>query len=123
MHEKICTKCDAKKKLILFDKNPGTNDKRGSWCKKCCRDYKRGKYRNIKNNLVILFGGKCIVCGYNKCIAALQFHHRQRETKCFELSSKWLHKSWEVLVTEASKCDLVCANCHAEIEYISEKCE
>jgi hypothetical protein len=53
-------------------------------------------------------------CGYNKSIAALQFHHIDRAEKSFRLSV--YGKSLAKLREEAKKCELVCANCHAEIE-------
>ena len=49
-------------------------------------------------------------------MAALQFHHRDPETKAFGLTQQGIVKnSWEDVLVEAEKCDLVCANCHAEI--------
>jgi hypothetical protein len=60
-------------------------------------------------------GGRCAVCGYNRCIVNLHFHHVDPSTKSFALSvasGKGLAK----LRAEATKCVLVCANCHGEIE-------
>mgnify|MGYP001611560632 CR=1 FL=1 len=61
-------------------------------------------------------GGKCILCGYNKYLGALDFHHLNAETKSFALSVKGLSYSWESLLAEANKCVLVCKNCHTEVE-------
>lgn len=61
-------------------------------------------------------GGKCIKCGYNKCIGALQFHHRDKKTKKFQIGGCDI-TDWEVIKKELDKCDLLCANCHHEIEY------
>lgn len=58
-------------------------------------------------------GGKCKKCGYDKCIAALDFHHRNAEDKSFTISSGCT-KKWDTLVKELDKCDLLCANCHRE---------
>lgn len=33
-------------------------------------------------------GGKCSVCGYNKCRAALEFHHTNPNEKDFGISAK-----------------------------------
>lgn len=38
-------------------------------------------------------GGKCQICGYNKCIRALDFHHRDPEKKDFGLSAKGYTRS------------------------------
>lgn len=68
-----------------------------------------------KKKLVDYKGGKCIMCGYDKCIDALEFHHRDPIEKDFTISGKsW---SFERLKSEADKCDLVCSNCHKEIHY------
>lgn len=80
----------------------------------------RRKKKILKNKLVIYKGGKCQECGYNKCIAALQFHHRDPEEKEFEISHVNLNDtnfSLKKMYLEADKCDLLCANCHAEKHY------
>lgn len=62
-------------------------------------------------------GGKCKNCGYCKCERALSFHHRNAEEKLFNLnlSNLW-SKNRELIDKEAEKCDLLCMNCHAELE-------
>lgn len=58
-------------------------------------------------------GGKCESCGYNKCAAALAFHHRDPKKKSFGFGKiRW--KSWTELKKELKKCLLLCHNCHAE---------
>jgi hypothetical protein len=71
--------------------------------------------RAIKKKLVELFGGKCSKCGYDRSLRALGFHHRDPKTKRFTLSLKSRIK-WDDVVEEAKKCDLLCANCHMELE-------
>ena len=60
-------------------------------------------------------GGKCVRCGYKKCVRALEFHHLDPDGKDFPVSSRGACKSWERIKEELGKCILVCANCHAEI--------
>lgn len=69
--------------------------------------------KRAKQKLVDYKGGKCEICGYNKCIEALHFHHRNSDEKNFSISGKSL--SFEKLKIEADKCILVCSNCHSEI--------
>ncbi len=57
---------------------------------------KLGKYKRA---------GGCIVCGYNKCAAALHFHHVETKE----------HRVWIPSGKEFEKCILLCANCHFEI--------
>lgn len=60
-------------------------------------------------------GGKCMICGYDKCVGALHFHHKNPEEKDFNISSKSV--SWDKIQKELDKCILVCANCHSELHY------
>ncbi len=66
----------------------------------------------LKERAIALLGGKCVICGYDKCPAAFDFHHMDPTQKDFVISSKM---SWEAIVEELKKCVLVCANCHREI--------
>ncbi|EKD80311.1 MAG: hypothetical protein ACD_40C00144G0002 [uncultured bacterium] len=71
--------------------------------------------RKLKKMAVELKGGKCQICGYNKYIGAMDFHHIDEENKSFDLSSKGLTRSWDRIKEEINKCALVCSNCHREI--------
>lgn len=75
--------------------------------------------RLLKHKLVVYKGGKCERCGYNKCEAALQFHHLNPEEKDFTIShiNPGQEFNLEKLYKEVDKCILLCANCHAEEHY------
>jgi len=60
-------------------------------------------------------GGKCILCGYKKCVWAFDLHHVNGAEKGFGLAVNGLTRSWEKIKEEADKCVLVCANCHREV--------
>jgi hypothetical protein len=60
-------------------------------------------------------GGKCEICGYEKCDRALSFHHIDPKQKSFGLSDKGLTKAWDTILQEIEKCILLCANCHMEV--------
>lgn len=74
--------------------------------------------RELKQKVVNFMGGKCVKCGYNKCLAALTFHHRDPTEKDFTISDIFNMISWRRLKRELLKCQIVCANCHAEIHYL-----
>jgi protein-arginine kinase activator protein McsA len=71
--------------------------------------------RKKKQQYIDYKGGACRICGYKKSSRALTFHHRERSEKEFSLSQA-LDWSWERVKMELDKCDLVCFNCHMELE-------
>lgn len=83
-------------------------------CKQCAKDAVIDKRRRNKIKLVEYKGGKCEICGYDKCIDALEFHHLDPEKKEYGLSNGNTG-NFEKMKYEADKCILVCANCHREI--------
>jgi hypothetical protein len=60
-------------------------------------------------------GGKCVACGYSRCMRALKFHHLDPDEKEFGISRKGNTRAWEKIRAELDKCLLVCGNCHDEI--------
>lgn len=108
---KKCTICKEVKPYNQFYKNKFTKDGYGSQCKSCDTKERRRLTYEKKQYLVNLFGGKCVKCGYNKCLAALEFHHKNPKEKEFTLNIKF---SLNRLIKEAQKCELLCANCHRE---------
>jgi hypothetical protein len=73
------------------------------------------RHRKVKVTLVSEAGEACCVCGYDRCLVNMHFHHVDPATKSFGLTVA-LGKSLARLREEAAKCILVCANCHGEIE-------
>lgn len=92
-------------------------DKRGYFrCKRCRTEAVTRRRRKVKEILVNEAGGRCHLCGYNRYIGALEFHHLDPATKSFGLSIRGLTPSIAALRVEAQKCVLLCSNCHAEVE-------
>lgn len=72
----------------------------------------RGLQRKIF--LVMQSGGECQNCGYDENLGSLAFHHREPESKKFNLNTASLAKrTWKAILKEYEKCDLLCANCHS----------
>jgi hypothetical protein len=115
-------------------------------CRRCRAEYRAERRRRVKGILVAEAGGRCVRCGYfgppaamhfhhrdpaTKAFSlsaqgvgrydglpgALQFHHRDPATKAFGLSQAGVARSLERSREEARKCALLCANCHAEVEW------
>ena len=85
-------------------------------CLRCRSEQVARHRRRIKETLVAEAGGRCVLCGYDRCRAALQFHHVDPASKAFHLSHEGATRSMAAARAEAAKCVLLCANCHAEVE-------
>src|SRR6185312_11005334 len=86
--------------------------KGGYRCAKCRAEAVSRRRRKVKRILVEDAGGSCRICGYDGCIAALEFHHVTPAAKRFSLSHRGVARSLERARAEAAKCILLCANCH-----------
>ena len=96
---------------------PFARDARGTFrCTRCSSEAVSKRRRKVKAILVDEAGGRCGLCGYDRCVGALAFHHLDPETKTFGLAEGGLARSLVEARAEAAKCILLCANCHAEVE-------
>jgi hypothetical protein len=77
--------------------------------------------KRFKKKIVNMMGGECMLCGYNKCIKALELHHTDPHGKDFCISQMTTLK-WSKIFEEAQKCVMVCANCHREIHDNLKEC-
>jgi predicted nucleic acid-binding Zn ribbon protein len=74
--------------------------------------------KGLKLKLLFIYelGGCCSICGYNKNISALEFHHKNPNDKLFNLDSRtFSNRNIEIIKIEINKCILICSNCHQEI--------
>ena len=71
--------------------------------------------RKVKEMAIAHKGGMCQICGYAKCVGALELHH-VFGTKEFGIAEKGYTRSWNKIKEEIGKCVLLCANCHREVE-------
>jgi len=90
------------------------NGHKKSICGKCNNKYCQMLGRKKRKQAIEYKGGKCEICGYDKCIKALEFHHKDPEKK----DKNWGRMrgwKWEKIKKEIEKCDLLCCRCHREI--------
>jgi hypothetical protein len=112
-------KCNQCQKELIGNQKKWCSQK----CKNLCSNHKHQNYKSQnkrgnerKKELVDLSGGSCKICGYNKSYRALCFHHRDPSKKSFSLDLRRLsNRSWEKILEEFEKCDLLCSNCHMEL--------
>lgn len=95
--------------LNNFYKLPDKGSKKGNVPK----EYYQTKRYRIKKEMVEYKGGECEMCGYQKSLRALQFHHKDPSKKDFNIGG--ITAMNENVKKELDKCILVCANCHSEI--------
>lgn len=113
---RLCPRCNKSKIISEF-----IIRKRGghySYCKSCLSNQSKERHNAIKLLCVQYKGGKCVHCGYDKYIGALEFHHTDKN-KDYGLSERIrIKKSFNEMKSELDKCDLVCSNCHREIHSV-----
>ncbi len=108
--KRICSTCKSlrKDRKIIRQQSWRTNHS----------DYNKNYRLKKKLEAIESLGGCCCLCGYDKCPAALEFHHLDPSQKEFSFSSS--SRRYTNLEEELSKCILVCANCHREVHYGAE---
>lgn len=79
------------------------------------------KHKERRQLLVDLHNNYCLDCGIRFPSYVYEFHHRDPKEKEFSLGGKDLNRKWEKVMIEASKCDMLCANCHKKRHYNMEK--
>lgn len=85
-------------------------------CMRCRCEAVAKRRRTVKEILVREAGGRCCVCGYDRWRGALECHHLNPTEKRLEINAKGISLALSTLRSEAEKCALLCANCHAEVE-------
>lgn len=83
-------------------------------CRSCADKHNRQQNLRRSRKREILKSGGCQVCGYNRCIRALSWHHIDPTQKLFAIGHYCA--GGDRLSTEIAKCVLLCANCHMEVE-------
>lgn len=85
------------------------------------REWTRKRRQETRQKIVeIKAASGCMRCGM-KHPACLQFHHRNPEEKVFGIN-RFITKirSFEKILAEIAKCDILCANCHAILHWDEE---
>lgn len=128
MDIKICVVCSTpiSGQKIMYCSNACKQKHHYYRIKEQTNSYHSQTIRSLKRklDLIEMKGGKCEICGYDKNVAALQFHHKDPTKKELKLDARSLgNNRMEKILKEFEKCDLLCANCHLELhnkEYTKE---
>jgi len=121
---KICSKCKQTKELDQFYRTSRkvytSKNQFHSCCKICHTENQINRWYEKKKKAVAYKGNKCMVCGYHKNYASLDFHHRDPGLKTYDWTSMKL-RPWPEILIELDKCDLLCRNCHNEYHYPNQE--
>lgn len=110
---RFCPRCKENKCIEDFYKRR-KKEGSSSYCKLCTGRQVLERQRRVKVLAVEYKGGKCVKCGYNKYIGALDFHHLNPKEKDFSIASIKQYAFSEKIRNELDKCILLCSNCHRE---------
>jgi hypothetical protein len=127
--EKLCGSCNITKNVSEFYKNSKRKDGLASGCKQCVdaastkwrhantkrHEQKKTERHTTTKSLVEQYKRErgCVVCGENNPVC-LDMHHldpSQKETH----PSNLISVSYNRWLQEATKCVVVCRNCHAKL--------
>lgn len=124
----FCNTCQQSLPLLMFGFKDKLKTKRRSNCKQCCNKH-NATYRNKnkdkinqtqRDNTLWLADYKikqgCKICGYRTHSAALEFHHRDPDSKKANVTHL-RSSSKSIIEIEIAKCDVLCSNCHRILEY------
>lgn len=127
---KICSQCKQSLTLDKFNKRSASKDGLQSKCAECNRAYYNNYYATTTNEKARLRNKSaaykkevrellrstkdkpCADCKTKYPYYVMQFDHLG--DKSFTISTSMNYHSIEKIKVEISKCDVVCANCHAE---------
>ncbi len=112
-NDRTCLSCNTIKPQEQFYKR---GKKYMSHCISCFLKNNTTKRQAVKQQCVDYLGGKCSKCGYDKCLAALDFHHLDITQKDKTYVNNRM--SFDKLKPELDKCVLLCANCHREEHHL-----
>jgi hypothetical protein len=126
---RACGRCGQRKPAAEFAWRRKARGQRDNYCRPCRADYKRQHYsahreryvanatqrkrttsRERASLLVAFFRDRpCADCGESDPLV-LEFDHLAH--KSFNIAKGIRDHSWQSVLDEISKCEVVCANCH-----------
>lgn len=111
---KICLKDKPFEDFYSNGKTPKGTPKFHTSCKLC--EGSRIKSRRSEVINLAFKNASCILCGYDRCSNAIEFHHVYPETKKHN-PGDMLKKNFNEsrILDELKKCVPLCANCHREL--------
>lgn len=126
---KRCSKCGIPKEFSDFNKRTSAKDGRQSQCRACNSDNLKDHYdknkqyyidkavktrNDIRSEIQVIKSVPCADCGVQYPHYVMQFDHLPEFEKLFNICTAYLNHGRQEILAEIEKCEVVCANCHAE---------
>jgi len=111
---KFCNGCKTEKPISEFGLRTGRQSGQPTArCRKCNNRRSNQQGSGARRDYIISAKNKpCMDCGIEYHFSIMQFDHVRGEKK-FNLSKAHRNYSMPQIIEEISKCEVVCANCHA----------
>jgi len=87
----------------------------------CSTHYKSFMRARFWNHILQERGYRCAQCRKKHHQAVFDLHHRDPSQKRYAIGSVIGNISWDELLAEAAKCDLLCANCHRIVHFDADQ--
>ena len=107
-YDEIAETLGCSKSTVAYHASPSVREK--------SHDARLKNKRKSIRDLKRMFGGKCSLCEYDRCLTSLHFHHRNGDEKENTIATLICNRGKAAAYKEAKKCILICSNCHGEIE-------
>ena len=111
---KLCFMCEQIKPADEFYPKRKTKTL-SAYCKICSGIESKARQAKFKKDCLSYKGEQCVNCGYDRCDAALDFHHLDKSKKEFSISNLRFYKMNDKVKSELDKCVVLCSNCHREV--------
>jgi hypothetical protein len=128
---KECVKCKRSKSLDEFNKNKRRPDGLDNMCRSCRKAYYKAYYESSDKERTRLAGNRkinkdrvndlirerkskpCADCEETYPYYVMQFDHMPGTKKLFNIGAEKYQHTYNKVIREIEKCEVVCANCHA----------
>jgi hypothetical protein len=110
-------RCSICKEVLIIEGNFYSLGRGGffHYCKSCDKTRQNARHLEFKRQAVEYKGGSCLICGYARCLASLDFHHLDPNEKEFKIGNYKRPSMSDEIRGELDKCVLLCKNCHSEV--------
>jgi len=137
---KVCSRCNKEKPVNEFYKHKYYKNEIYYLCKECYKKDRKNFYQKYREKILkqrkkyreknidkinkereekgkwfseYKLNKGCQICGYNKCVSVLEFHHLDPNKK--DINGSMGAYSLKRIKKEIENCILLCANCHKEL--------